>query len=315
MRSHTSFRRSRRTFTAVAASVIGTLGAACSDQIPTAPRLGPGDPTADRITPSYEWTTIDIPNARSTSVQGINAGGDVSGFYVDLQGRTHGFVWSDGAVTSIEYPGADNTDARGIGPDGTVVGTHWNIGEEAVAFHGFERTPDGVFSPVHFPGHLYEIPQRILPDGTILGCRHDHDLMATMRGIVITRSNSIEIDTFASMNNGATPDGRRTIGLYTNMMAKRNEAYLIEDGEFTPLLFPGSTSTSGWDVNARGDIVGVYVNAAGAHGWIRANGAFTSIDVPGATATRVFGVNARGDVVGTYAAAGKTHGFLGRRSR
>src|SRR5262249_4002722 len=150
--------------------------------------------------------------------------------------------------------------------------------------------------------HLYEFPQRILPDGTILGCRHDHDLMASMRGIVITASGSSDIDAFASMNNGATPDGRRVVGFYLNMAASRNEAYVIEDGVFAPFLYPGSRSTSAWDTNPRGDIVGVYANSTGAHGWIRASGEFTSIDVPGATATRVFGVNARGDVVGTYVA-------------
>jgi hypothetical protein len=315
MRSHTNWRAVRAPV-ATATLIAGMLTGACSDQMPTAPRLAPGERLADRATPTYVFTTIDIPNARSTSAQGINAGGDVSGFYVDLAGRTHGFLWVDGATTIIDYPNADNTDVRGIGPDGSLVGTHWNVGEEAVAFHGYKRTPDGQFSPIHFPGHLYEIPQRILPDGTILGCRHDHDLMATMRGITITPSGASEIDAFASMNNGATSSGHRTVGLYLNMMANRNEAYVIEDGAFSSFVFPGSASTSGWDVNPRGDIVGVYVNGSGAHGWIRSGEGdeFTSIDVNGATATRVFAVNARGDVVGAYVAGGKTHGFAGRRT-
>jgi hypothetical protein len=72
---------------------------------------------------------------------------------------------------------------------------------------------------VHYEGHLYEIPQRILPDGTILGCRHDHDLMGSMRGITIRGDETSEAtDIFASMNNGASPSGRLIAGLYTNMM-------------------------------------------------------------------------------------------------
>jgi len=315
MRSPFSLPRIR---TIAAAVVLTALSSGCSEQSPTALRgFRPADANGDRSTPQFEFSTIDAPGSRLTSAQGINADGVVSGWYVDLQGRTHGFMLAEGVLTTINYPGADNTDVRGIGPDGTLVGTHWNIGEEAAAFHGFKRSPTGEFSTVRFEGHLYEIPQRILPDGTILGCRHDHDLMASMRGITISPTDGAsEIDTFASMNNGATPSGKRTIGLYTNMMTNLSEAYVMENETFTALKFPGSTTTAGWDVNPRGDIVGVYGNASGAHGWIRpAGGEFTTIDVPiaGTTASRVFGINARGDLVGNYANGGKTRGFVARR--
>ena len=142
----------RRTHIAAAAFVTAALTMGCSEESPTSLRLRPGEANADRATPSYEFTTIDIPNSRLTSAQGINAGGVVSGFYVDLQGRTHGFLFADGSLSAINFPGADNTDVRGIGPDGSVVGTHWNVGEEAVAFHGFKRSPDGEYSSVHFAG-------------------------------------------------------------------------------------------------------------------------------------------------------------------
>jgi hypothetical protein len=33
-----------------------------------------------------------------------------------------------------------------------------------------------------------------LPDGTILGCYHDHDKLATMRGVIIGRDGASEID-------------------------------------------------------------------------------------------------------------------------
>ena len=313
MNTHLPIPPAPRSVLTLAALTGSLLAAGCSESAPTAPRLSPGEPSADRATPTFTFTAIDVPNALLTSAQGINAGGMVAGFYVDANSHSHGFILSGGAFTTIDYPGAANTSARGIGPDGDVVGTHSNQGEEAVAAHGYRRSSTGEFSPVHFPGHLYEVPQRILPDGTILGCRHDHDLMSSMRGMTISRNGASDIDAFASMNNGATPDGHRTIGLYTNMMAGHGEGYLIDNGEFTPLLFPGSTSTAAWDINARGDIVGVYVSAGAAHGWIRASGEFTTINYPGATATRVFGVNSRGDVVGAYVAAGKTHGFVGTR--
>ena len=66
-------------------------------------------------------------------------------------------------------------------------------------------------------------------------------------------------------------------------------------------------------MNPAGDIVGVYRNLAGAHGFVLRDEGYIPIDFPGATATRAFGINARGDVVGSYVAAGKTHGFLATR--
>ncbi|HKW49644.1 MAG TPA: hypothetical protein VJN70_19460 [Gemmatimonadaceae bacterium] len=289
------------------------LLAACADN-PTMPAAassrGVGGASYDRETPSFDFTAIDIAGALATSPQGINAGGDISGLYVDANRHTHGFIRSQGSVTTIDYPGADYTDVRGIGPDGSVVGTFANNGEEAVAFHGFKRSPDGSFERVHFPGHLYEIPQRILPDGTILGCRHDHDLMGSMDGMEIAGADATEINQFASMNNGAVPGGNLVIGLFTNMQSGLAQAYTIQDGVFTSFMVPGSLSTNAWDVNPRGDIVGVYRNAAGFHGYVRTAAGFTTLDAPGASATRAFAINARGDVVGTYVAGGVTHGFL-----
>lgn len=260
----------------------------------------------------FRFTTIAVENALLTNAQGINARGDIVGWYVDANSTFHGFLLRDDVFITVDYPGAVFTDARGIGPGGEIVGTYRLPGEPAVNFHGYLLTRRGEFVPVDYPGHINTIAQRILPDGTILGCRHDTDLMATMRGVVISGSGQDEIDVFASMNNGATPDLRRIAGLYTNMTANRTEGFVIDDGVFTPLLVPGSTLTAAWDVNPAGEVVGVYSNAAGFHGFLLTADEYVSVDVPGATATRAFGINARGDIVGSFVAGGRTFGFLAR---
>lgn len=315
------------------------LVGACSDLTPTAParRLAPQSLRADRSDPTYVIELLDVPNALGTSAQGINAAGDIVGFYADANRQTRGFLWHAGNFTTIQYEDpvthvlADNTDARGIGPSGDIVGAHWNNDEEAVAAHGYHRAAGGDFTAVHFPGHLYEYPQRILPDGTILGCRHDHDLMSTMRGISIRGSETNEAtNMFASMTNGATPDGGMVAGFYTNMMMtpNRSEAYVVQGADTTTFVIPGSNLTTAWDVNARGDIAGVFRNAAGVHGYVLTgirhgleNADYTAVDVtvPGTSATRVFGINERGDIVGAYVVGtGKnavTHAFRATRIR
>lgn len=302
----------RRLFPMMAA--ILTVITACSDRGPTSPiseaDRARGGPSFNRETPTFSFATIDVPGAVATQPQGINAGGDISGFYVAANGHTHGFILHEGVFVQVDYPGADNTTLRGIGADGTALGTYRNDVEEAAASHGFERTPDGTFELVHYPGHLNEVPQRILPDGTILGCRHDHDTMGSMDGVMIARDGASEINQFASMNNGATPDGRLVVGFYTNMQSGQTRGYTIDDGVFNDFMVPGSVQTAAWDINPRGDIVGVYRNAAGFHGFVRTGTGYTTLDAPGASATRAFGTNARGDVVGIYVLGGVTHGFL-----
>ncbi len=284
-----------------------------SGSLPAAAILAPqrGEFGSDR---GFEFTTIDVPGALSTSAQDINARGDIVGTYVDGNHRSHGYLLRDGEITTIDFPGSAFTETLGIDSQGEVVGDYRFAGEPAVNFHGYMRTKGGDFVPVNAPGHTNTIMQRILADGTMLGCRHDGDLMATMRGISVSRRGYAEIEQFASMELGATPDGRRIVGFYTNMVANRVEGFLIDDGEFTPLFVPGSTLTRALDISPAGEIIGNYTNSAGVfHGFVLGDAGYVSLDVPGATTTRVFGINPQSDVVGIYVSTdGKAHGFLTR---
>jgi len=273
---------------------------------------------------TFAFTAVDFPGAVFTTAWGINGQGEVVGSYRDVAGRLHGFVLSGETFRSIDFPGSVTTDARGISPAGDVVGSYRRAGEPTLNAHGYLLTRQGEFLPADFPGHLNTILQRIAPDGTIVGCHHDTDLMGTMHGIVITGENTTALDMPASMHNGSTPDLSMIVGLYTEMETGRGRGYLLWSGDFLPFDVPGSTFTAGWDINPRGDVVGVYRDAAGRfHGFVvdtsrqgaASDWVFTSVDYPGAAATRAFGINAGGDVVGSYAdATGRTHGFLASRT-
>jgi hypothetical protein len=154
-----------------------------------------------------EYITIAPEGATSSTAFGINARGDIVGTFVK-SGVQHGFLLSKGEFTIIDFPDAQGTIARGIGPSGEIVGSYWLPGDNPLlAARGFLRTKKGEFFNVRygdpFPEHSWEIAHRILPDGTILGCRHDHDQMVSMRGITIGKDGASEIDAFGSMNNGA----------------------------------------------------------------------------------------------------------------
>jgi probable HAF family extracellular repeat protein len=262
---------------------------------------------------TFVFSTIDFPGATLTNAQGINAGGDVVGFYNDTAGRTHGFVYSGGNFQSVDYPDAKSTQLRGIGPSGDVVGSYQRQNESgAVPAHGFLLTRQGEYHTVDYPGHQNTIAQRILPNGTILGCYHDADTMGTMHGMTVSRRGFDAIAEGMSMHNGATPDGRLIVGLFTDMADNRGKGYLFDGSRFTPFEVPGATLTAAWDINPARVVVGVYRDGAGLfHGFTYDGESFGRVDYPGATATRVFGINASGDLVGAYVdTGGRTHAFV-----
>jgi uncharacterized membrane protein len=266
---------------------------------------------------SFDYFTLDIPGASASTPQGINARGDIVGFYVK-NNVTHGFLLSEDVLTTIDYPGAILTTARGINAQGDIVGSYRVAGEPAVNVHGYLLSRHGEFSRVDFPGHTNTIPQRITSAGLILGCRHDNDMMVTMRGIAMNAKDLMggtEIGAFGSMSNGATPNGRLTVGLFFDMDLNRGRGFLLHNGsDLVPFDVPGSASTAAWDVNPSGAVVGVYVAANIAHGFVWSGPQFESIDVPGAQSTRAFGINPQGTIVGTYTdTSNRTHGFIADR--
>ena len=306
------------------------LFAACQDSPVAPPATRPalvGSLSERGGSPSetFTFTPIDVQGAVATQAWGINARGDIVGSYIDAAGRSHGYLLREGEFTTIDFSAIANTEARGISPDGEIVGIYWLPGEPAVNLHGFMRAKNGAFVAVPDPPHISTVAQRILPDGTILGCRHDADQMSTMRGIVVSNDGSIaelsELSEFGSMANGGTPDHRRVVGFYYPDMAvaTHQEGFLIDDGEFSQLHVPGSTATQAWDMNPAGEIIGFYRTGSGAtavfHGFVLRDDQYITFDFPGATttATRLRGINPRGDIVGTYAVGTVSHGFVATR--
>jgi hypothetical protein len=322
-------------FAASALAALFSLSA-CADN-PAAPVSDPGyaavSPSFARGTAKpYTFTRFDVPGAFQTLPSGINAAGVIVGWYSQGTGcpaapcATRGFILEDGVFTTVSYRNAAGTEAlitqvRGIGPSGEVVGSYRMPGEAPVNFHGFILTREGEFVSVDYPGHINTIAQRILPDGTILGCYHDTDMMASMHGMLRDKDGFSEIDAFASMHNGATPSGNRITGLFTDMETGKARAYVIEDGVFTPFDAPNSVATAAWDMSPSGTIVGLFVDPAlRTHGFVLERGQFTTIDYPlspvtNANYTDVFGINASGDIVGKFREGpmGPFHGYIATR--
>jgi hypothetical protein len=299
----------------------------------------------------FTFVTIDVPNATFTIPTGIGPGGDVVGIYGDASFNEHGFLLSHGNVTTIDVPGSLvgasgilQTEANGINPAGDIVGDYFappgapGAPECQVAFpstcrRGFLFT-NGQFSDVLVPGKKGSIPNSITPDGTIYGCDHNDDYFGSMVGFGRTAFGTfITLDAgggelqdpaqsvTASMNNGATPNGKIIVGLYANppLPGGTYHGYIVENGKFAPYDVPGSVLTQIWGINASADFVGLYDDTNNnEHGFLQRWGesAPITIDVPSnppfsSILTDAFGINSAGHVVGLYIdSGGNFHGFL-----
>ena len=147
--------------------------------------------TAARVAAALVFTTLDVPGAVLTNAQGVNLQGDVVGTYTDTAGVQHGFLWSGGQFRTVDVPNGHAVIARGINASGDIVGSYQRPVESGVVpAHGFLLTRRGGLLAVDYPGHMNTIAQRILDDGTILGCYHDTDTMGTMHGMQFHRGFS-----------------------------------------------------------------------------------------------------------------------------
>src|SRR5947209_4542507 len=96
-----------------------------------------------------QFTTIDVPGATRTAVNGNNSPHELVGEYDDAAGHTHGFVLNKGVFTTIDVPDAALTSAIGLNDNGEVVGVF--IDDEDFNEHAFVLS-DGTYTTLDAPG-------------------------------------------------------------------------------------------------------------------------------------------------------------------
>lgn len=278
-----------------------------------------------RREPGFTFTELTFPGAVTTVAAGIGDNGHIVGWYT--KGNvTSGFLYANGNYSSVQYPNAIVTQVMSVNSAGDVAGWYRKAGEtqtfqgQPMAYHGFVRTSAGEFLEATHPSHKYGMAQRILADGSVVGCYHDDDF-SSMRGTRIPRhaltptgvhdSGITVVETPFSMNNGGTRDGSRLVGFVMNT----GQAYVYENGEMKPFSAPNAKGTEAWDINQSGQIVGTFDDSTSTtRGFLLENGQFTTVVYPGSKSTVALGINARGDVVGGFEGAdGQRRGYLATR--
>jgi probable HAF family extracellular repeat protein len=101
--------------------------------------------------------------------------------------------------------------------------------------------------------------------------------------------------------------------LLSTLVAAQDVSYT-----FTTIDVSSATYTAAHGINAAGQIVGTFDDAAGVrHGFLKDGATFTTFDLPPgppSARTEPFGINTAGQIVGTFD-DGLNHGFLATPAR
>jgi hypothetical protein len=217
------------------------------------------------------YTFFSYPGATNTAAVGINDSGQISGSYTTNSGN-YGFLLSDGTYTTISVPRAVQSVQGGT--------TSYNL------FDGGGTTVSGI----NDNGVIVGSWQSSLPPGSP-GFVYSG---GTFSSEDISYPSSAEfVDTgLYGINDSGTASG--TAG-YRSSGGVTQIGFLYNTGTnaFTPIIYPGATSTLVQGINDSGEVVGFYILAGQTSGFTYLNGVFTSVMYPGSNYTELFGIGKR----------------------
>ncbi|HZQ70871.1 MAG TPA: hypothetical protein VFA68_20255 [Terriglobales bacterium] len=247
------------------------------------------------------FSSIGVPGAGFTGVEGINSFGDVVGYYGGTSnGPFHSFVVRHGNFTFFDYPGGRSTVATGINDSGLIVGYAGSL-----SVRGF--TYDGVtFFPIQRSGDSATFAIGINNTGTICG---GTGTIGTTRGFELLGGHFKRI----------SPPPGNFVYVYATGINNFGElvgwdetgGFALINGKYVSLNFPGADLTEALAVNDSGVIIGWYGKGGSIFGFAFANGRYTSFAYPGAKGTLPRGINNSGQIVGEYTSDFQTYyGFV-----
>jgi probable HAF family extracellular repeat protein len=133
------------------------------------------------------YTTLDVPGAFVTDPNGINASGQIVGYfsYTD-QPPFHGFLLDQGSYTTLDVPGAKYTYANGINDLGQIVGAYVDAANNT---HGF-LLDQGNYTTLDPPGSTGTAANGINDAGQVVGSYVDaggnvHGFVASPESVTI----------------------------------------------------------------------------------------------------------------------------------
>jgi probable HAF family extracellular repeat protein len=262
---------------------------------------------------SNNFVPIDVPGAVATQASSINDSGQIVGQFVDTNSQWHGFLADNGIFTTIDPPGATYTSIDGINDRGQMVGTFVPSNGRLQGF----LYDNGSFTTVAVPGSSSGFASGINNRGQIVGSfigptNFTYVGFLENNGAFSTIDSSPPDNVYVTRPSDINNRGQIVGTLFTfNHPPPNGQGFLLENGQFSPIIVPGARETWPLGINDRGQVVGRFVDAnLQSHGFLNDNGVFTFLEIPDGIVLSASGINDAGLFVGTFRDANGTHGFI-----
>jgi hypothetical protein len=249
----------------------------------------------NRITDiSHPDTVSAVSPVTQTLALKINAQGEIAGWRTlepEVAASELGFIWRKGRFEPVHYRGPDVpglnpavrydkvTDVMSINASGDMIGqVAWIDPSDPHTVVGGWRAwmyQKGRFQLIDPQGSVETYPHDINEQGEVVGIYWDasanprHGFHRSRKGIVTEIRVPDDWNAFFVTLPSAINASGEIAGLYAQFPGQPR-GFLLRDGEFTRIDFPGAPLTAVWDINARGEIVGSFRDTSGrVHGFIR----------------------------------------------
>ncbi len=262
----------------------------------------------------YKFTEVNYPGDTFTQLLGINKNGVIAGYHgsgATAQTPNKGFTLTlPKTFTAENYPGSAQTQVIGINDINDTAGFY--VDSRGVT-HGFYDV-GGKFRTMDYPGTTFN--QALSWNNNEQAAGYSQDSAGNFHPYIHERSSpwiSFLFPAFPSAQATGVNNIGTVSGFYIDS-AGVNHGFVMFNGKFDRLTYPGATFTQALGVNDSNVVVGDFVDSSNMiHGFTWTNGVYQQIDDPnGIGSTVVNGINDAGTLVGFWGntAAGISHGFV-----
>jgi hypothetical protein len=213
--------------------------------------IGAFVPVAGAFCQTYVKISVDL--VTTTVPTGINAEGEIVGFYWSSGGPSHGFIRDPrGTITPFDVPGSSSTYTFGINRSGAIAGYYIDL---SGALHAYVRDPEGNFTTFDPPGSIQTFPLSINAGGAVTGSYFESNLAT--HGFVRRADGKLIL--FDPAGSSINAEGE-IAGTYRDANGNVHGFVRHPDGTFESVDVPEGTGTQVVAINNAGAITGHFGN-------------------------------------------------------
>jgi len=259
-------------------------------------------------------TNLVIPGAASLSVAGLNATGQVAGYFYTAASAQRAFLWTDGTSSDLGTLGGGAAVANGLNNFNQVVGYSSTVGDSE--YHAFLGTGQTLFDLGTLGGGISSATA-VSDTGHVAGYSFVSLAGLDYHAFVVPPGGAmVDLGTLGgSTSSGlAVNNSGQVIGASDTTGNSALHAFLYSNGSMRDLGTLGGTYSAAFALNELGQVTGESTTAGELeiHAYLCNGTAMQDLGTLGGTYSSGFAINNAGQVIGDSSLAGDVeyHGFI-----